>query len=142
MSGSDSAASANPFPGLRPFREDEEHLFFGREKQVDAMVDKLAGTRFLAIVGTSGSGKSSLFNCGLRPALHRGWMPNAGTVWRIAQFRPGSGPIRAMAEALAGEGVLYSDFKSEDFSLAEIIESGLRTSKIGLITAFEQARLA
>ncbi|MEO5741527.1 MAG: hypothetical protein ABIS29_13125, partial [Vicinamibacterales bacterium] len=42
----------------------------------------------------------------------------------------------------AGEGVLYSDFKSEDFSLAEIIESGLRTSKIGLITAFEQARLA
>lgn len=46
-----------------------------------------------------------------------------------------------MAEALARDGVLYNGFKSEDFSLAEIIESGLRTSKLGLITAFEQARL-
>ncbi len=105
------------------------------------MVDKLAKTHFLAVVGTSGSGKSSLVNCGLRPALYRGWMPNAGTVWRIAQFRPASNPIRAMAEALARDGVLYNGFKSEDFSLAEIIESGLRTSKLGLITAFEQARL-
>jgi ABC-type lipoprotein export system ATPase subunit len=61
----------NPFPGLRPFREDEEHLFFGRENQVDAMVNKLADTRFLAVVGTSGSGKSSLVNCGLRPAPGR-----------------------------------------------------------------------
>ena len=40
----------NPFPGLRPFREDEQHLFFGRENQVDALVDKLADTRFLAVV--------------------------------------------------------------------------------------------
>lgn len=141
MNAPDTVASTNPFPGLRPFHKDEEHLFFGREKQVDAMVDKLAETHFLAVVGTSGSGKSSLVNCGLRPALHRGRMPKAGTVWRIAQFRPGSNPIRAMAEALARDGVLYNGFESEDFSLAEIIESGLRTSKLGLITAFEQARL-
>ena len=52
------AAYTNPFPGLRPFREDEEHLFFGRESQVDAIVDKLAATRFLAVVGNSGIGKS------------------------------------------------------------------------------------
>lgn len=95
MNAPHTVASTNPFPGLRPFHEDEEHLFFGREKQVDAMVDidKLAEKHFLAVVGTSGSGKSSLVNCGLRPALHRGWMPKAGTVWRIAQFRPGSNPI-------------------------------------------------
>lgn len=64
------AVQSNPFPGLRPFRENEEYLFFGRESQVDAMVNKLAATRFLAVVGTSGSGKSSLVNCGLCPALH------------------------------------------------------------------------
>jgi energy-coupling factor transporter ATP-binding protein EcfA2 len=137
----DTVASTNPFPGLRPFHQDEEHLFFGREMQVDAMIDKLAETHFLAVVGASGSGKSSLVNCGLRPALHRGCMLKAGTVWRIAQFRPGSNPIRAMAEALARDGVLYQGFKSEDFSLAEIIESGLRTSKLGLVTMYEQARL-
>ena len=88
---------SNPFPGLRPFREDEEHLFFGRENQIDAMVNKLAATRFLAVVGTSGSGKSSLVNCGLRPALRQGLMAPAGTAWRMAQFRPGNDPIGAMA---------------------------------------------
>src|SRR5215475_1510509 len=95
----------NPFPGLRPFRENEEYLFFGRESQVDTMVDKLSKTRFLAVVGTSGSGKSSLVNCGLRPALHRGLMAQAGTSWRMAQFRPRSDPIRSMARALAQDGV-------------------------------------
>ena len=129
----------NPFPGLRPFRADEEYLFFGREKQVDAMVDKLAKTRFLAVVGTSGSGKSSLVNCGLHPALHLGLLASAGTAWRIAQFRPGSNPIRAMAEALATEGVLYKSAPPGRFSLAEVIETTLRMSKMGLLDAFEQA---
>ena len=85
----------NPFPGLRPFREDEEYLFFGRETQVDTMVDKLGEHHFLAVVGTSGSGKSSLVNCGLRPALYRGLLSAAGTHWRVARFRPGGNPIRA-----------------------------------------------
>ena len=95
MSTTSDAARPNPFPGLRPFGEADEHLFFGRESQVDALVNKLADTRFLAVVGTSGSGKSSLVNCGLKPALHRGLMSRAGTSWRMAQFRPGSKPLRS-----------------------------------------------
>jgi len=141
-----SAAAAasprpNPFPGLRPFREDEEHLFFGRENQVDAMVDKLADTRFLAVVGTSGSGKSSLVNCGLRPALRQGLMSRAGTAWRMAQFRPGSNPIGAMARALAQDGVLFREHATEGLTLAEIIETTLRMSKLGLIDMYEMAPL-
>jgi hypothetical protein len=131
----------NPFPGLRPFREDEEHLFFGRENQVDAMVDKLAETRFLAVVGTSGSGKSSLVNCGLRPALRQGLMSRAGTAWRMAQFRPGSNPIGAMARALAQEGVLFREHATEGLTLTEIIETTLRMSKLGLIDMYEMAPL-
>src|SRR5271157_1976587 len=102
-------ALANPFPGLRPFHEDEEYLFFGRESQVDTMVDKLAASRFLAVVGTSGSGKSSLVNCGLKPALRRGLMASAGTHWRMAQFRPGGDPIKSLAHALATPGVLFGN---------------------------------
>ena len=136
-----TSASINPFPGLRPFREDEEHLFFGRENQVDAMVDKLAEKRFLAVVGTSGSGKSSLVNCGLRPALRQGLMARAGTAWRMAQFRPGSDPIGAMARALAQDGVLFSSFATEGLSLAAIIETTLRMSKLGLVDICEQAAL-
>jgi WD40 repeat protein len=137
-----AADRMNPFPGLRPFREDEEHLFFGRESQVDAMVDKLAATRFLTVVGTSGSGKSSLVNCGLRPALHRGLMASAGTTWRMAQFRPGTDPIRALAGALASEGVLFGDDRASGPTQAEIVDTTLRMSKLGLVDVFEQARLA
>jgi WD40 repeat protein len=140
MSQAASGEFGNPFPGLRPFRENEEHLFFGREWQADAIVDKLAVARFLAIVGTSGSGKSSLVNCGLRPALHRGLMTRAGTSWRIAQFRPGNRPIAAMTAALAADGVLYSDYKGA-IALEEIIDTSLRVSKRGLIDVFTKARL-
>lgn len=129
-----------PFPGLRPFQEGEEHLFFGRESQTDAMIDKLAATRFLAVIGSSGSGKSSLVNCGLCLGLHGGLMPNAGTAWKIASCRPGDNPIGSMANALAAEGVLFSDFENSGMSLASIIETNLRTSKLGIIDAFEQSR--
>src|ERR1044071_2090299 len=141
MNTATAANHTNPFPGLRPFREDEEYLFFGRENQVDAMVDKLAATRFLAVVGTSGSGKSSLVNCGLRPALHGGLMARAGTSWRMAQFRPGNDPMRAMARALAKDGVLFGDYQAGGLTLAEIIDTTLRMSKLGLIDIYEQAQL-
>jgi len=131
----------NPFPGLRPFTEQEEHLFFGRETQVDALIDKLAATHFLTVVGTSGSGKSSLVNCGLRPALHRGVMARAGSMWRMAQFRPGNHPIAAMAAALAEPGVLYDTVPVGPFPMKEIIESSLRMSKLGLFDAVAQAQL-
>ena len=81
---SELALQANPFPGLRPFHEEENHLFFGRESQVDAMVDTLGDTHFLVVLGASGGGKSSLVTCGLQPALIRGFMADAGTSWRIA----------------------------------------------------------
>ena len=61
----------NPFPGLRPFEQHEHHLFFGREEQTHELRRKLNRTRFLAIVGTSGSGKSSLIRAGFVPTLEK-----------------------------------------------------------------------
>ncbi len=141
MNNSSAAGGTNPFPGLRPFSTDEEDRFFGRERQVDAMVDKLEVAHFLAVVGTSGSGKSSLVNCGLRPALDRGLMAQAGSTWRVAQFRPGSDPIGAMARALAEEGVLFRDRVTEGLTLTQLVEVNLRMSKRGLIDIVEQAAL-
>src|SRR5262245_3442542 len=123
---------SNPFPGLRPFREDEEHLFFGRESQIDRIVDKLARTRFLAVVGTSGSGKSSLVNCGLRPALRRGLMADAGTSWRIVQFRPGAKPIEAMAKAIAAQLFSADDDLSPGMPIDQLAAATLRMSNLGL----------
>jgi len=142
VNSASATALTNPFPGLRPFEEKDEHLFFGRELQVDAMVDKLAQRCFLAVVGTSGSGKSSLVNCGLRPALHQGRMASAGTSWRMAQFRPENHPLAALAKALAKDGVLFSNFEERGLPLVEIIDTTLRMSKRGLIDIYEQAALA
>jgi hypothetical protein len=134
-------AVRNPFPGLRPFRAGEEQLFFGRESQVDRMIDELAVHRFLAVVGTSGSGKSSLVNCGLRPALHRGNMSSAGSSWSMAQFRPGSNPIGALAQALAAPGVLFDAWDDDRLTARELVETTLRLGSLGLVDIVEQARL-
>jgi hypothetical protein len=89
-----------PYPGLRAFARDESDLFFGRDGCVDAMVDRLAATRFLAVLGASGSGKSSLVRTGLLDALDLGFHPWAGSQWTVADLHPGGQPIRNLATAL------------------------------------------
>jgi len=96
----DEAQFINPFPGLRPFESSETHLFFGRDGQSDELLRILANHRFVAVVGTSGSGKSSLVRAGVLPALQRGFMIGAGSSWRIAMMRPGASPIENLATAL------------------------------------------
>ena len=69
---------------------DEEHaeFFFGRERDVQRLVEKLKATRFLAVLGASGSGKSSLVRAGLIPALRAGALPQS-EVWTICVFQTG-----------------------------------------------------
>jgi energy-coupling factor transporter ATP-binding protein EcfA2 len=136
-----TTVNTNPFPGLRPFEEDENYLFFGRETQVDQMLSKLQHKRFLAVIGTSGSGKSSLVNCGLFPALHGGYLSTAGSSWRVAKFRPGNDPIREMALALARRGTLFLEEKVGNLPIASMLHINLLRSKLGLIESYKQARL-
>ena len=131
----------NPFPGLRPFEADETHLFFGRDGQSAQIVARLARQRFVAVVGTSGSGKSSLVRAGLLPMLEGGFMAGAGSFWRFAVMRPGNHPIHHLAAALADPAVLGGE--AIDATLrTPLIEAVLRRSGLGLIDAFRQARLA
>jgi hypothetical protein len=93
--------TGEPYIGLRSFRRDETHIFFGRETAINEMVDRLALHHFLAVTGSSGSGKSSLVRTGLLDGLTRGLLAEAGIVWRIADFRPGARPLFELAKALA-----------------------------------------
>jgi hypothetical protein len=95
------ATRRQPYPGLRPFRRNETDLFFGREDCVDKIVDLLGEQQFLAVLGSSGSGKSSLVRTGLLYALEIGMMARAGSRWRIVEFRPGDQPLRSLARGLA-----------------------------------------
>lgn len=89
-----------PYPGLRAYQRDETHLFFGREGCVNEMIDRLAATRFLAVLGASGSGKSSLVRTGLFDGLDLGLYPGDATDWAIADCHPGGSPLLNLARAL------------------------------------------
>jgi len=93
--------AASPYPGLRPFRENEAHLFFGREKHIKQLREQLAKKRFLAVVGTSGSGKSSLVRAGLLASLRSDGDGVTAERWRITEPRPGRNPMLHLAQALA-----------------------------------------
>ncbi|MEO8521708.1 MAG: ATP-binding protein [Acidobacteriota bacterium] len=139
MTGPDSRF--NPFPGLRPFEAEEDHLFFGREREIDELLRRLRTTRFLSVVGTSGSGKSSLIRSGVIPSLYSGMMVSAGAGWRIATMRPGADPIRHLAEALSPADVLGTDEPELAATQAVLIEATLRRSVRGLVEAVRLARL-
>ncbi|MET0868014.1 MAG: AAA family ATPase [Pseudorhodoplanes sp.] len=90
-----------PFPGLRPFQARDHAYFFGRTRQIHALYRLLTRNHFVAVVGSSGSGKSSLVRAGLIPTLERDNIQADATVWQHATMQPGRAPIDRLAEALA-----------------------------------------
>ena len=92
-----------PYRGLEVFDEEHADLFFGRDADIQRLLEKLKGTRFLLVVGSSGSGKSSLVRAGLVPALRRGGLP-ASETWSLGVLRPGAHPLAALAAKLAERG--------------------------------------
>ncbi|MCB0214045.1 MAG: WD40 repeat domain-containing protein, partial [Anaerolineae bacterium] len=93
----------NPYKGLRPFSEADATNFFGRETLIQELLARLADatdlSRFLAVVGPSGSGKSSVVRAGLIPALRQGGLPSSEQ-WFISEMLPGRHPFEEMEAAL------------------------------------------
>jgi hypothetical protein len=79
-----------PYPGLRPFLDYEEILLFGRERQVREVLERLRQTQFVAVIGGSGSGKSSLILAGVVPELRSFGIPGAGDYWVPMVCTPGT----------------------------------------------------
>ena len=123
-----------PYPGLRPFRREEAIVFFGRDEQVDQLLAKLDRSRFLAVVGTSGCGKSSLVRAGLIPALKTGLMVSGGARWVVATMRPGDQPIRNLARALIDDGVVAGPAAAVEHT-PEFLTAALRRGPLGLAEA-------
>lgn len=95
----------HPYPGLRAFERSESRLFFGRQQQVFDILERLKSRHFLAVLGTSGSGKSSLMKAGVLPSLAKGYMGEIGARWSIAEMKPGDQPFVRLAEALLDDPI-------------------------------------
>jgi hypothetical protein len=97
----------------------------------------------VAVVGASGSGKSSLIRAGLLPYLYGGFLSHAGSHWRVAIFRPGGDPIKNLAVALNDPRILGQPAESAAAAAqsALLLEVSLRRSGLGLIDAVRLARL-
>src|SRR5437879_5448094 len=131
---SEAQLGINPFPGLRPFTMEECYLFFGREGQVDEILLKLSAHRSVAVMGYSGSGKSSLMYCGLLPVLYGGFVTETGPFWSILTTRPGDSPLNNLTESILNFLVQAKRIEEEDRHIHRaIVSSVLRSGPNGLV---------
>ena len=145
-----SAAAAgelrNPYKGLRSFLEADAADFFGRETLVRRLVERVAergpGTRFLCVVGPSGSGKSSVVRAGLVPALRRGAVPGSEH-WFVAELVPGAHPMRQLESALLGIAVdpppsLLEELERDELGLVRAVDRVLPDPNADLLIVLDQ----
>jgi WD40 repeat protein/energy-coupling factor transporter ATP-binding protein EcfA2 len=104
--------SRQPYIGLRAFSREEQALFFGREQHSNELIQRLNEQHFLAVVGDSGCGKSSLIKAGLIPSLQAGFLADAGSHWRIVETRPTNEPFANLAKALCEDNALGKDYET------------------------------
>jgi hypothetical protein len=94
--------AACPYVGMAPFSEEDHDRFFGRDQELQELQQRLRQDRFLAVIGPSGTGKSSLVHAGLVPSLREHGLFGAGP-WVTRTLRPGRAPLTALADALGGD---------------------------------------
>ena len=121
----------NPYKGLRAFQQADEADFFGRGALIQQLVLRVGQdaelTRFLAVIGPSGSGKSSVVRAGLLPALRKGALPGSQR-WFLVEMIPGARPLQQLEEALLRVAV----------NPVENLRDQLRQDERGLLHAVNQ----
>lgn len=114
----------NPYRGLYAFESEQAQYFCGRDEAVRTLISRLAESRFLAVIGYSGSGKSSLVKAGLLPQLKGDRLPGSSQ-WEIASFTPGEHPLGKLVDILARQQqqnqphLLFIDQFEEIFTLCQ-----------------------
>ena len=135
-------AGLTPYRGLLPFREQDAGLFFGRERFAEELVRRVgqrSATNVVAVIGRSGSGKSSIVYAGLFPALRRERGVGDQSVWQILHLRPHTEPLTELALAFnppradlgpvdrrAELNRLAGRFRNREVTLAELVRDRLR----------------
>jgi len=129
-----------PYRGLNYFREEDADFFFGRDRVIDRLVEKVKHHTLLAVVGASGSGKSSVVRAGLVPRLRK---KNSGAVWDVVTMIPGEKPLHSLAKVilpliepeLSGRALVKArtamakDLQSEEIPLWDLVGLALEQQR-------------
>ena len=91
----------SPYPGLRPFSEEEAIFFRGRENHISQIIQSLENNHFVMITGASGDGKSSIVYAGLVPKAKAGFFKAKFNNWKIHTFRPEKSPFQNMCKQIS-----------------------------------------
>ena len=133
----------NPYRGLRPFEAEHRALFFGRDQEIRAVLERLRSDPRVVVAGDSGVGKSSLCRAGVLPLVNDGALGE--TSWRVVQLVPGRRPVAALATALSpplevNEEALGAWLASEPAALARALQRARqKTPGFGLLVLVDQA---
>ncbi len=148
--GGEAVDLSNPYKGLRAFQEADAGDFFGREKFINRLIERLKkndqSARFISVIGPSGSGKSSVVKAGLIPRLRRDTIPNSSD-WFYVEMTPGDEPLEALETALLRVAVnppenLREQLRTDENGLTRVVNRILpgHTSPLVLvIDQFEEA---
>jgi hypothetical protein len=144
-----STAAICPYRGLEAFDVEHSRFFFGRDALIEWLLAGLRvereedkAVRFLAVVGASGSGKSSLVRAGVIPAINRGTLPDSEN-WPVVILRPGHTPHESLAVALKRDPVIgktAGDVGDLKFRLSESAERLHLTVRLALSGQHSQRR--
>ncbi len=132
----------NPYKGLRAFEEADAAFFFGREALTQELVSRAGEARFLAVVGPSGSGKSSVVRAGLVPAIRSGALPGSER-WLIAEMIPGAHPLEELEASLLRIAVnppasLIEQLEQDERGLLRVVKRVLPADDSELLLVIDQ----
>jgi tetratricopeptide (TPR) repeat protein len=146
-----TVSAAHPFPGLRPFAYQDHDFFFGRQDQIYALYRLIDRFRFIAVVGSSGSGKSSLVRAGLLPLLNIETRETGGRNWVWREMRPGDAPLSRLTNLVASLSVdddpvvasgrrdrISAQLRRSSFGLSEALEDAVSVADKSLVLAIDQ----
>ena len=129
----------NPYKGLQAFQETDADDFFGRDELIDGMLAELDKSRLLAVVGPSGSGKSSTVKAGLLPRLRS---RSDGPIQLITEMYPGAYPFEELEDALLRVGVdrssVLEELVGDERGLTRVLKHILPSDDAELVLVIDQ----
>jgi WD40 repeat protein len=134
-----------PYVGLDAFREADYAIFFGRQRMIDEIVERLREHRLVAVIGPSGSGKSSVVSAGVIPARRDGALPGSEQWHAYPPIVPGATPLASLARLFAPPDAApgwadeqVAQLQRERAHLAELVEQAGGGTVVLCVDQFEE----